>query len=395
MKKITSNLCNRLLLLMACLAAISVSAMAESAQEKYAKAYDNVVLQNVSPDSLSKLSGVDRKHFVEMRFGKTSLNENVAGFVVALSESIDKGEDFGSDDWKEKIGETTFKPLSTTMTFDQVKELQMKRNAMADEAAAIYAASIYSSVVDEYLNDKFGFFGSIWQGIRYMFTSKDSYTVGFEKDLIAAMSDDNLSAQMVAYFNGVKATIEFEQQTLLNLPPVANDFKEFTAIANHTKISAEVKEQLAKRGALEAADIAVSVGFDIVGWIVASLILSGICNILLNKARQDELDRAFLIGKFKPQNFWWKVAKGVAYGANAIFSARERQKIEAKYSRYKFWCNTAISVCSWVVAFVFFIQPQVKTDMEINKLLSVQFCEYFQGLQIPVSQIFESIICRN
>lgn len=395
MKKITSNLFNHSLMLLACLVFFSVNAMAESTQAKYTKAYDNLVLQNISPDSLSKLSGVDKKRFVEMRFGKTSVNEDVAGFVIALSESMDKGEDFDSNDWKEKFSEATFKSLPRTMTLDQIQEVQKLRNAMSDEAAAIYAANIYSSAVDDYLDDKFGILGSIWQGIRYIFTSKEKYTAGFEKDLITAMSDDKLSSQMLAYFNGVKSTIEFEQQTLLNLPPVTKDFKQLTIIANQAKISAKVKEQLAKRGALEAADISTSVTFDILAWLVASLIIGGICTIALNNARDEEKDRANLIGKFKPKGTLGKVVKGVAYVANAAFSAREQQKIEEKYSRYKFWSNTAITVCGWVLTYVFFVQQQINTDMEINKLLTIQFCEYFQSLQIPVSQVFESIICRS
>lgn len=326
-----------------------------------------------------------------MRFGLAKVPDLVGEFFQTFKNAQEFGEDFDVEEWAEKIKGIKISSTGQRISLEMIKDLETTRNLAIEEMLASITADYYSNAVDAYLEDKFDFVGSICQGVKYIFTSKENYVKQFEKELSGILSKEELSKFILYRINGFRHTMEYEHYVLLNIPEDGESFKNLTLFASNDPISEEIKNKLIERGSLEASDICSGIMIDILGWIVCTLILGGISTVLINKVKEDELDNEYLISKIKSDSVFGKVVKIGAKALNSTWSYKRQQEIKEKYARYKIIANVFIIIISYIITYFFFIMPSVKLEIEINEQLTLQFLEYYQSLEIPVSEQFQSI----
>lgn len=357
----------------------------------YSQCYDYLTLNGISLDSLSVLTGVKKKQLVMMRFGLDNVPENIGDFLQAFKDAQKLGEDFGVEEWAEKIKGIKISSSGQKISLETIQDIETTRNMTIDETLASITADYYSNAVDAYLEDKFGFWGSIWQGVKYIFTSKENYVKQFENELSDILSKEELSKFILYRINGFRRTMEYEHYVLLNIPEDGESFKNLTLFASNNPFTEEIRNKLIERGSLEASDICSGIMFDIIGWLVCTLILGGLCTYFINKAKEDELIINGLIDRWNPDGVIKNILKYGAKFVNSALSNKRKQEIEDRYARYKAIANISVIIVSYIVTYFFFIEPSVKLEVEINEQLTSQFLEYYQSLEIPVSEQFQSI----
>ena len=350
----------------------------------YGEVYNQLISRGLSIDSISHISGIKPEKLIKMRYGEIDIPAEALTILQKIQES-DNPHDIEAVDLT--LTENNYKP-----TLDVYKYFAKIRTADLNEALASAASDYYSNKVDNYLEDKFGFFSSIWQGIKYTFSSKESYVAGIEKDLNQILDKSELSSFIITYLNGYKHTIESETKVLFDIDIQQDDFKELTLFSSLDSIDESVREKLIERGAVEAGDLGSSVMFDLLGWLISVFVLTAISNMLIRNAMNDKLAMEGFIDSFNPESTWGKIGKKAAKVANEFFYGSEIRRIKDRYNSYKATAGIAITIISYVVSYYFFIEPSVKLDIEINDMMTSQFLEYFNSLDIPTAEMFNNLI---
>lgn len=357
----------------------------------YSEAYDALILQGLTIDSISVLSDVDTEDLVKMRFGIISIPDEVSDFFTRLSNAIDNDD---SETEIKRLASFEIQSTGFNPSRDFVDEIELERNSEIEEALATKLALCYSDVIDTYLENEFGFFKSIWQGIRYIFLSKKKFVDPFEKGLAEEFDKTDVTGIILQYANNFKQTIETEHRILFGAKNSTPDFQVVNLTSFANPMTEEIKSKIIDRGALEAKDLGLTIMEWLIAWLVVSIILTALCNRALSSACEDELAVKGLLSRAKPKSTWGKIAKSVADIGSDIFFANQKAKIKAKYDRYKAIAGFSITAVLYIITYFFVITPSVKLDIEINQLMTQQFIEYYTSLEVPITQLLDNLISQ-
>lgn len=357
----------------------------------FTHAYDEIILQGVNLDNLSSMVSISPEELINIRYGKIKVPAALAEVMAGYSDSLDEGEEFEFEPWKEKLSDIVYDPSGFMPDKEFVRLTQLNRNLRVEEYLAIVAAQYYSQLMDDYLDREFGFFSSIWQGIKYIFTSKEKYGESFEKGISELLNDKKIDGVILDYINNYKHTLEKEQFILFGSKETVADFKEIILDSKLNPMTDEIKEKLIERGSLEALDIAYSAMEAVILWVISWIVLSIICTRLIKKKEEEQLLLHGLIGKFNPKSTWGKIGKFAAEVGTDLFYGNQKAKIREKYERYITFANIIIPILSYGVTYFFIILPAIDLEIEINQLLTQEFIEYYQSNNLPVTALLNNI----
>ena len=380
---------------------VAVSNTQETKNLDYNSAYDALAVKTYSCNYISEQTGIPSDILIKMRFGKVKTDILATQALNALLNSAENGIPFDSSVWKERTSQTKFIENSSQISPSLVQSEQLNRMEDLEVEYATSCALKYSELVDEFLDNKFDFFGSLWQAIRYSWYwvtsgfSDVKYGNLMAQELAEYIDSHSINTRMIKFLNRYKQTIEVEQQVIYGATAYVPDLTGEYNLTPFIAITADVRSQLAERGSFEAKDVATGA---IIDYVIVAIITNLIGLFFKKVIFELEEERSAVhsvIGIFNPTSIFGNVLQTGAHILTDGFYGGKRYDIVRKQKRWLRIIKISAFVLGWFISFKYFVTPSMAADQTINEKIVMSFVNAYSNGENKVEDIFNPIITHT
>lgn len=354
----------------------------------YSSIYDELIMEYVSLDSLSDLSGVNKEVLVNMRYDviaqDSNVTERIKEILIACRENNqsklkdirkDKSEYKGSNLRKRNI------------TPQEYNEVTAKRNSKFGQMVPLIISDYISTEVDEYIENKYSLLSALPNTWNYYTKSEDK----FSKDFFSDLNTNNLGVKCEGFYinrlNAYKDALCEEHEILLGKVSIPD----FTIIPgdNELEIDEKIKALVIERTKSQIRELSSDIFWDVIVAIIVGFVFSLIIDGKIDSARDKAVKNFLKSVRWRKDDGFFKNACRVGLHALGAYGEFEEQvsSIRARYNTWKWIVNIIIFIISLIIAWFCFIVPQMRTESLINDELTSKIINSSNTLNINPERV--------
>lgn len=354
----------------------------------YSSIYDELVIRHTSLDSLSRLTNVPQKSLVRLRYSlideNPDLTDRLKEILIAcrhkdkdrLNSIKEDKEDFDLSDHG-----------NVNLEAKIYDEIMVKRNHKFGEKLPDIISDYISGEVDDYIESKYTLLNAIPNTWNY-YTKSDE---DFVNDFLADMNTSNLGAKCESYYvqrvNSYKDAV-CEESEILGKKISIPDFNVIPGRSS-VEIDSALKDLIIERTKSQIAEITSDIFWDGIVALIISIIISLLIDNAIDNARDESIKKFLHSVRWKKEDGFGKNLLRTGLQALGYYGEYEDEvnAIRAKFNTWKWIANICVFVISFIIAWFFFIIPQLRMEGDINADLTKKIIESSNTLNMNPERV--------
>lgn len=385
----------RIALLMMTVILLCTASCGRNSKEKlsYSDAYDELVMRFTSLDSLSAITHVGKNDLIKIRYGQIAENPEL---TETLGKILKAYQDRNPDDLKSiknKTTDYTWQNASGKISMENFRKANIVRARQYPEIKDFIISDFIDDRIDDFIEKKYSLFTVIPNTWNYYTKSDQEFADAFLKDFNASDIGSRCDEYYISRVNDYKSAVCDEYNIVAGESPNIPDFKVLPADVND-EMNGTIKDLIISRTKSQIAEISSDIFWDIIVALVVSIVFSLIIDNAIDNAREQAVNDFI-------ERLTWKKGDGFLTNAGrAIWNglsgyadySEKKESIRRKYNFWKVIVNICIFVLSFIIAWLFFIQPQLKMESELNRELSTKLIKSSNTLGINPERMINQFV---
>lgn len=354
----------------------------------YSSIYDELVMEHTSLDSLSGLTNVPKESLVKMRFcmieEDSDLTDKLKEILIACRHKDGNRLNSIKED-KESFEVVNHGNREISM--DAYNGIIVERNQKFGERLPDIISDYVSEEVDGFIESKYSLFTAIPNTWNYYTKSDEDFT----KDFLADLNTSNLGSKCESYYvqrvNNYKNVICEESEIMgdkLSIP-------DFGIIPGDSSIEIEstLKDLIKERTKSQIEEISSDILWDVIIALAVGFIISLMLDAAIEDAKSEAINKFLRSVRWKKDDgFFLNLGRAALHAVGAYGEYEDQvNAIKARYNTWKWIANICVFIISFVVAWFFFIIPQLRMEGDINAELTTKIIESSNTLNMKPENV--------
>ncbi len=369
----------------------------------YADAYDEIIVNYISLDSLSDITGISKSNLIRLRFNKSD-DEKVTKIMSNILSALEKRD-------TKKISSIQSEVKKSPIVYDNnFSENKIDQSIRQKECAEIQQKQIENfwqntpdiifnyidNDIDAYIEGKYSLLSAIPNTWNYYTKSDEEFMENFLKDFNWAELSSNCDAYYINRLNSFKDDLAEEQKVILGNNIEIPDFNVIPG-ENTFIIDEDLVILVKERTQSQIGEVSSDILWDLIIELIICAIITFMMNKAIDESRQRAIDR-FLnnVRLKKGDGFWKNLGRATLHGLGVYGDYKEEvAAIRKRYDLCKYIVSIAIFILGGIVSWIFIIKPQLRIEAELNMELSSKIMESSNTLRINPSRVLSLYLNTN
>lgn len=359
----------------------------------FSDAYDELVMRFTSLDSLSAFTHVSKNDLINIRYGAIPEDQELTETMALILDAYQNKKSDELKSIKSKSKEYALGGAERSIAIEEFSKINKNRIQKYPEIKENIIFDCMDDNIDDFIGRKYSLLAAIPNTWNYYTKSEQEFAEDFLNDFnasdIGKECDEYYNKRINDYKNAVCDEYSFITHGSLAIP-------DFSVMASDADCESDdtLKELVIDRVKSQIAEISSDIFWDIIVALIVAFIFSLIIDNAIDGAKQRAIDTFIKRLSWKKGDGFLKNLGRTLLNGIGVYGEYEAQvdSIRRKYNSIKVIVDICVFILSLLIAWKFFIMPQLKMESEINKELSMKLIDSSNTLSINPERMINQFV---